>query len=146
MVREENVKLMSRVAIYEHNEGKNEIAMNSYYKGDYVRLNTLKAVVSATIVYIVIFAMIVMYKIDYILANILKIDYSTLVFWALIIYAVWIAVYWIASRIIYAKRYEASRSNIIIYNHNLKKLLEENQKEVLKAKGGVVIGDDFIDF
>lgn len=54
--------------------------------------------------------------------------------------------YWLIARILYAKRYEASRSNIIIYNHNLKKLQEENRKEVVKTKGGVVIGDDFIDF
>ena len=54
--------------------------------------------------------------------------------------------YWLIARIIYAKRYEDSRSNIIIYNHHLKKLQEEEDKKVMKAKGGMGIGDDFIDF
>ena len=34
MVREEDVKLMSRIAIYEKREGRTEIPVNNYYKGD----------------------------------------------------------------------------------------------------------------
>ncbi len=146
MVREENVKLMSKIAIYEKREGKTEIPMNAFYKGDYVRLNSLKAVVSATIVFVLAAVLVVVYKLEYILANILKMDYKKLAILILAVYVIWIFLYWLIARIIYSKRYEASRSNIIIYNHNLKKLQEETRKEVVKAKGGVVIGDDFIDF
>lgn len=146
MVREENVKLMTKIAIYEKREGRTEIPMNSFYKGDYVRLNCLKAVISATIAYVLVAALIVVYQLDYILANILKLDYKRLVFVILAVYGVWVCFYWLIARIIYAKRYEGARSNIIIYNHNLKKLQEEAGKEVVKSKGGVVISDDFIDF
>ena len=135
MVREENVKLMSRIAIYERNKGREEIAISSFYKGDYVRLHSLKAVVSATIAFALVFAMGIFYKLDYILANILKLDYG-----------VWIFLYWLIARVFYARKYENARPNIIIYNHNLKKLRTEAGKEVVKAKGGVGIGDDFIDF
>lgn len=146
MVREENVKLMSKIAIYEKREGKTEIPMNAFYKGDYVRLNSLKAVVSATVVFVLAAVLVVVYKLEYILANILKMDYKKLAILILAVYVIWIFLYWLIARIIYSKRYVASRSNIIIYNHNLKKLQEETRKEVVKAKGGVVIGDDFIDF
>ena len=146
MVREENVKLMSKIAIYEKRKGKTEIPMNAYYKGDYVRLNSLKAVVSATVVFVLVAALVIVHKLEYILANVLKMDYKKLVILILAVYGIWIFLYWLIARIIYANRYVASRSNIIIYNHNLKKLQEENRKEVVKTKGGVVIGDDFIDF
>ena len=76
MVREEDVKLMSKMAIYEKHDGKKEIPMNSFYKRDYVRLNRLKAIVSATIAFALIAAIVVIYKADYILANIFKIDYK----------------------------------------------------------------------
>lgn len=145
MVREENVKLMSRVAIYEKRDGKREIPINNFYKGDYVRVNVLKTIVSATIAYVLIFVLTAVYKMDYILANILKVDYKKIVFFLIVIYGVWIFVYWLIARILYAKRYEDSRSNIIIYNHNLKKLQEAAQKEAVKAKGGVGISGDFID-
>lgn len=146
MVREESVKLMAKIAIYEKHKGRTEIPMNEYYKGDYVRVNTLKTIVSATISFVTIFAVWVLYKLDYLLANILKMDYKRLAVLIALIYCVWILMYWLIARIIYAKRYEDSRSNIIIYNHHLKKLQEEEDKKVMKAKGGMGIGDDFIDF
>jgi len=146
MVREENVKLMTKIAIYEKHQGKTEIPMHEYYKSDYVRINTLKAVVSATIAFVIILAIWVVYKLDYILANILKMDYKQIAIWIGLVYVLWIFIYWLFGRIIYAKRYEASRSNIIIYNHHLKKLQEESGKKIVKAKGGVGIGDDFINF
>ncbi len=146
MVREQNVKLMSKIAIYEKNKGRQEIPMNSYYKGDYVRIYSLKAVVHATIAFVLIAAIVIMYKLDYILTNILKVDYKQLAMYLLIIYVCFISVYWLASRIVYARRYEKARPNIIIYNHDLKKLREVSEKEVVKSRGGVVIHDDFIDF
>lgn len=146
MVREENVKLMSRIAIYEKRNGKTEIPMHCYYKADYVRLNALKAVVYATIAFVLLAAIVVVYRLDDILKNILKYDYKKLVIGVLLLYGVWVFLYWLIARIVYSRKYENSRSNIIIYNHNLKKLQEEAQKDVVKAKGGVVIDDGFIDF
>lgn len=146
MVREQNVKLMSRIAIYEKNNGKKEIPMNSYYKGDYVRIYSLKAVVHATIAFVLLASIVIAYKMDYILSNILKVDYKQLAMYMAIIYVCWICIYWLIARILYSRRYEKARPNIIIYNHDLKKLREVSEKEVLKSKGGVVINDDFIDF
>lgn len=146
MVREENVKLMSKIAIYEKHEGQKEIPINTFYKGDYVRLNCLKSVVSATITYVLVVALIAVYKLEYLLANVLKMDYKRLLIVLLAAYGIWVFLYWIIARILYAKRYENTRSNIIIYNHHLKKLQEESRKEVVKSRGGVVVGDDFIDF
>lgn len=146
MVREENVKLMSKIAIYEKREGKTALPMNTYYKGDYVRLNTLKAVVAATVVFLIVAALIIAYKMEYILMNVTRIDYKQFGLGILIIYGVWIFVYWLGARVFYARKYEKARPQVIDYNHNLKKLQEENKKDVIKAKGGVVISDDFIDF
>lgn len=146
MVREENVKLMSKIAMYERRAGKQEIPMSGYYKRDYVRLNVLKTVVAATFAFAAVAALIVVYKLDYLLANIFKLDYKSLGIGILVIYIVWVAIYWIVARVLYAWRYEQARPNIIIYNHHLKKLQEESRKEVVKAKEGVVISDDFIEF
>lgn len=146
MVREEDVKLMSRIAIYEKREGRTEIPVNNYYKGDYIRWNALKAAVSATVVFLVVGVLTVLYKMDYLLANVLKLDYKRIGIMVGVIYACWVLLYWIVARILYAVRYEKVRPHIIIYNHRLKKLLEARQKEVVKPKGGVVVSDDFINF
>lgn len=146
MVREENVKLMSRIAIYEKTKGKEQIPISRYYKGDYVRMYALKTVVCATIAYVLIIALGAVYKMDDILLNILNIQYRKIGAELLILYGIWVFIFWIAARILYARRYESIRSDIIIYNHDLKKLEEAMSKDVVKARGGVVVGDDFIDY
>ena len=120
--------------------------MSSFYKGDYVRINALKAIVHATIAFVLMVSIVVVYKMDFFLANILKLDYKRLAMLAIIIYVCWAFLYWLIARIIYSRRYENARPDIIIYNHDLKKLFEISEKEVVKSKGGVVISDDFIDF
>lgn len=149
MVREKNVKLMTKIAIYEKNAGKHEIPMTGYFKGDYVRMNTLKSVVGGTVAFAFSVMLVVLYKAEYILANIMKMDFKQLGLKVLFIYFVWIFLYWLIARIVYAKRYEKARKNIINYNQDLKKLQEEAKKGEVKTaipKGGVVIGDDFMDF
>lgn len=146
MVREENVKLMTKMAIYEKHKGKTEIPMSGYYKSDYVRLNVLKTVVAATIAFAIVVAGGAIYQMDFLLANIFKLDYKEVGIRILIVYGVWIFICWLAARIVYAIRYEKARPNIVDYNHKLKQLQEVRQKEMFKAMKGVVINDDFIDF
>lgn len=149
MVIEKNVRLMTKIAIYEKNKGRTEIPMTEYYKGDYVRMKTLKSIVAGSVAFALIVALVVLYKAEYLLANIMKMDYEALGIRILVIYGVWVLFYWIVARIIYARRYDKARPNIIIYNHDLKKLQEEMQKQTVKSaktKGGVVIHDDFADF
>ena len=149
MVREKNVKVMTRLALYEKNQGKTEIPMTEYSKGDYVRLNILKSIVAATIAFLCIVALVAVYRAEYLLSHVMQIDYKNLGIRILAVYVIWILIYWVIARLFYSRKYEKARPKIIIYNHNLKKLLEITQKEEVKTaipKGGVVIDDDFIDF
>lgn len=149
MVRENNVKIMTNLAIYEKNKGRWEIPMTGFYKGDYVRLKALKSVLGATVSFLCGIGLVVAYQMEYLLANMMKLDYKQLGLKILAVYGIWVFAYWLVARVIYARRYEAARPNLIIYNHNLKKLQELTKKEEAKTtipKGGVVINDDFIDF
>lgn len=146
MVREENVKLMTKMAIYEKRKGKTEIPMSGYYKSDYVRLNVLKTIIAATVAFVIVVAGGVIYQMDFLLANVFKLDYKEVGMQILISYGIWLLICWLAARIVYAVRYEKARPNIVDYNHNLKQLQEVRQKEMFKAMKGVVINDDFIDF
>ena len=49
MINEEKVILMTRLASYEKREGKNNMAIGKYFRGDFVSLHLLKAVIAATI-------------------------------------------------------------------------------------------------
>ena len=44
MLNENKVKMMTKMAIYEKNEGKRMLKMSRYYKGDFVTLGVLKSI------------------------------------------------------------------------------------------------------
>ena len=54
MLNEEKISLMTKLALYEQKEGKKQIPMSGYYKGDYVSLNVLNSTIIGTIAYIMI--------------------------------------------------------------------------------------------
>ena len=49
MLNEDKIRIMSRCAMYEKAEGKEDLKINRYFQGDYVRLNVLKTLIGATI-------------------------------------------------------------------------------------------------
>ncbi len=128
MVDEEKIKLMTQLAIYENGEGKKEIPISKYYKRDYVKYNMLKTVVMATVGYGLIALGVVMINAESLLNKINDIDYVLVVYVLLASYLGFILIYCIASKIIYSKRYDRVKPNIIIYNHNLKKLIKYYDK------------------
>ena len=75
MINEEKVILMTRLASYEKREGKNNMAIGKYFRGDFVSLHLLKAVIAATICYFVGFGLYLLYFIEELVAKIYEIDF-----------------------------------------------------------------------
>ncbi len=49
MLNEERIKLMTKLALYEQKEGKRDIPMSHYYKGDYVSYHMIRSSILATL-------------------------------------------------------------------------------------------------
>ncbi|MBQ9607360.1 MAG: hypothetical protein IJV16_09350, partial [Lachnospiraceae bacterium] len=60
----ERVMLMTRMASFEDNEGKEAIRICNYFRSDYVCLNVVRAIVSATVSYFLILGLYIYYNID----------------------------------------------------------------------------------
>ena len=69
---------MTKLAIYEKKDGKEDIKLAKYYKSDYARLQMLKTAVAVTIAFLCLVAVGVIYKMEFILNNALDIDYAML--------------------------------------------------------------------
>ena len=54
MLNENKVKMMTKMAIYEKNEGKEMVKTAKYYKSDYVALGVLKSLITTTLAFIMI--------------------------------------------------------------------------------------------
>ena len=49
MINEEKVILMTKLASYETHEGKKDMTVVHYFRGDYIGFQVLKSVIAATI-------------------------------------------------------------------------------------------------
>ena len=55
MLNEERIKLMTKMASYEANEGKRNVSIGSYFRGDYISIQVIKSIFAATIAFAVCF-------------------------------------------------------------------------------------------
>jgi len=122
MLNEERIKLMTRMACYEEHEGKKNVAVGSYFRGDYIALQVIKSLFSATIAFCILFGVFVMYDFEVFMADLYKMDLFEFGKSVMIAYLVFAAVYGIISYCVYTYRYTRARRSLKIYYNNLKKL------------------------
>ena len=67
MINNRKVRIMTKLAIYEKGEGKEDLKINNYFRRDYLRNNFLKTFVAVTIGFVLIAGMRVVYKLEYII-------------------------------------------------------------------------------
>lgn len=129
MLNEERVILMTRMAAYEQREGKENNAINSYFRSDYVGFQVLKSIISATVVYLILVAAYVMYHFSDVLQDVYNTDIAATARKYLVYYIALVAVYSVISYIIYSIRYRQMRKNMRAYYSCLKRLGRMYEKE-----------------
>lgn len=129
MLNNRKIRVMTKLALFEQKEGKEDITMSKYYKTDYVRLNVLKTVVNVTIGYVLILLMIGMYKSEYIISKAVTLDFIRIGQYILGFYIMIMTVYITCSIIGYSIKYDQSRKNLSKYYKTLKKLSNIYQEE-----------------
>lgn len=129
MLNEERIKLMTKLASYEANEGKRSVRIGNYFRSDYISLGVIKSIISATIAFIVVFALYLLYDFEIIMADIYKTDLVQFGKKILIIYFVFVIAYSIVSYLVYTYRYTKARKSLKKYYNNLKKLAYLYEKE-----------------
>lgn len=129
MISEQRVKLMTRLAAYEQKEGKKNEEIGSYFRGDYISLQILKSVISATMAFALIVALFVFYDSELFLSDIYKIDILEYVKKLIMYYFAFTGVYVLISYVVYAIRYRKAKKRLKVYFNNLKRLQILYQRE-----------------
>ncbi|MBQ7943573.1 MAG: hypothetical protein IJ326_05880 [Lachnospiraceae bacterium] len=129
MLNEERIKLMTKMASYEANEGKRNMAIGNYFRGDYISVQVIKSIIHATIAFFIVFALFVFYDLELLMADIYKMDLLDLGKTIIIYYLVFVVIYAVISYVVYAYRYAKARKSLKIYYNNLKKLAYLYDKE-----------------
>ena len=134
MLNEERVILMTRLASYEADEGKQNVAVGKYFRSDYIRMQTIKSILYATITFIIVVALIVLMDFETFMGDIYQLDLlqyaQKILFW----YLGFVGVYGVISYVVYSIRYRNARKNLKVYFNNLKRLSEMYENQGPKGK------------
>lgn len=142
MVNNRKVRLMTRLAIYEENEGKEDIRLSKYYRADYIRLNVLRAIVSVTIGYLLIVLIIGVYNSEFLIREAVTLDYRSLLVQYAGAYILILTVYIALCMIGYMAKYSSSRKKLTKYFRMLRRLRSIYREESGELSDGEEIEID----
>ena len=129
MVNLRNVRLMTKLAIYEKTEGKEDIKLGKFFRRDYVRLKVLHNIVWVTLGYLLVLAMIIAYQMEYLIREAVNLDYIGIGKTILGIYIILVTVYVMAAMVGYGLYYDYSRKKLAKYFRMLRRLRSLYQEE-----------------
>jgi hypothetical protein len=124
MLNEERIRLMTRMAAYEEHEGKKDIAISGYFRGDYISFQLLKSAIYATVGFALAVAMYVLYNIETFLEDFYKMDMVEFLKGILSKYCLVLAIYLVISYFVYSYRYHKAKRHVKQYNQLLRTLLQ----------------------
>ena len=122
MLNEKRIILMTKMASYEANEGKRNVAIGSYFRTDYIGWQVLKSIISATIAFVVVFGMYIFYDFELFMIDIYKMDLLEFARGVFTRYLWTIGVYAVISYVVYTVRYNRAVKSLRVYQMNLRKL------------------------
>lgn len=122
MLNVEKIRLMTQMASFDEVEGKKDIAVNGYFRGDYISFQILKSAIYATIGFAVIMALYVLYNLETFLSDFYKMDMVAFGKEWLTRYAIVLLIYLVISYFVYAFRFNRSKKRIRAYQQQLKQL------------------------
>lgn len=122
MINEDKVILMTKLASYESDEGKKNMSIVNYFRGDYIGFQVLKSVIAATISFFALFAVYAFYNFEQLMQDVYKMDLLEYGKSIVILYLCTVGAYGVVSYILYSTRYSKAKRSLKHYYNNLKKL------------------------
>ena len=127
MLNEDKIRIMSRCAMYEKGQGKEDLAVNRYYQGDYVRLNTLKTLIGVTVGFVLCFGLYLVLRAEYYMENIVGMDLMAFVRHVLMYYVIVLVIFAVISIVFYGWKYTDTQKRVRWYYQDLKALAEMDE-------------------
>ncbi len=129
MLDERKVKLMTRLALYEQTQGKEDFKISEYYRKDYAGMHMLFSFFWVTIGYVCVVALVVLAGLQPLLDKMSMQLLVTLGVIVIVGYLALVIIYLIITSHIYNKKHRDARQRVKRYNHDLLKLLKMYEKE-----------------
>lgn len=136
MLNEDKIRIMCRCARYEKRQGREDLAVNRYFQGDYIRLNTIKTLIGVTIGFILCLGLYGVLRAEYYMENIAGMDIVALVRNVVIAYVVVLIIFAVISIIFYGWKYADSQKRVRWYYKDLKAIETMDDAQDKISDGG----------
>ncbi|MBO6149063.1 MAG: hypothetical protein J6O55_06975 [Lachnospiraceae bacterium] len=122
MLDKERIRLMTRMASFEANEGKQFIPVTEYFRSDYVGFNMLKTAASVTASFVLFVGVELFCQFEETMSELYELEFASLAVRYLREFLIVLVVYLLIAYIVYSYRYTRARKNVRIYQKSLKRL------------------------
>lgn len=117
------------MASFDEVEGKRDIAVNGYFRGDYICFQVVMSAIYGTIAFAVVVALYLLYNLESFLADFYKMDLMAFAKDWLTRYFIVLLIYLVISYFVYAFRFSRSKRRIRAYQQQLKQLHQIYEEE-----------------
>ena len=124
MLDAEKIRLMTELAHYENEHGKEELKISRYYRSDYIGIGLLKNLLVISLGYILLWGLVVAYNLDFLLDNLHKLNFSLIILEIAIGYIVIVLVYSIITYVMRFSRYLKAKKSVQEYYTKLNELMQ----------------------
>ena len=122
MVNEEKVKVMNRLAMYEHGEGRKYLPVSKYYRSDYIGLALFRNFFLASIGYLVILLLVGAYFAEFLADHLHTLNVTWIGMMIVGGYLVTISVYSVVTYMLHTIRYGRAQKGAAAYERRLREL------------------------
>lgn len=122
MVNQERVGEMTKLAIFDQNEGQECRPMIQYFRKDYIVKEMKKSFFTATIAFGLLAVIAVLYFVENLMEQISSSDIRQFAVNVISCYAAFLAAYFLITYIVYYMRYTKGRQKVKKYYQHLKKV------------------------
>lgn len=129
MLDRRKVRLMTKMALYEQKEGKEDMKISAYYKKDYVSLNMIGTFIWTTIGYICLIVLVFIWGMT---GWMEKLNLALIIMLAVVILLGYLALLILtmtATSRICGRKHRNARMRMKRYNHGLLQLMKMYEKE-----------------
>lgn len=124
MLNEDRIKLMTRMASYEENEGKRSMAIGKYFRSDYLSLQTIKSIISATLTFAIVLGILIFYNFEAVMKELYQVDLLAMGKQLLLAYVTFTGIYTVVSYLVHSYRYSRAKKSLKNYYAHLQELSE----------------------
>ncbi|MCI8490054.1 MAG: hypothetical protein HFJ04_07420 [Lachnospiraceae bacterium] len=122
MLNQERICEMTRLAIFDKEDGEECKPMIQYFRSDYIAKELLKSLITGTIAFFVIVGIAVLYRAEELMDQLNSMDIRKTLAQGVLCYAVCMAVYLLITYAVYYIRYTRGRQKVKKYYKHLKKV------------------------